>query len=111
MIRSLLLATVVTVLLLGCSTPQPTKQEIVYVDRPIPVIPPPPVVPIIPLETATLTASDAATPGVVGRAYVRDLIVLKTLNEILRDIVEQYRTSSTNFEEIEKRIKQLQTPE
>ena len=94
------------VMLIGCAEPI-IKTEIVTVNKPIPFIPSPPIVPTIEYQVDKLTFEDMASPGKVGQAYVHDMTFLRKRIEIDDMILEQYQDGSVNFDEIEAKINEL----
>ena len=96
------------VALTGCE-PKHTvvKKEVVTVDRPVAFIPPPPKVPEFVSQVDKLTDVDIADPGKVGQAYKYDMFVLRSLVNVYRTILNQYESSSQDFDENNKRISQM----
>lgn len=92
----------------GCCPKPVVRVETVTVDKPIPVIPPPPEVP--PFVSAVDTLSNQPTPGEVSKAYVTDMVQLRALYRIQFDILSQYRKSSANFDDIQVKINELFKP-
>lgn len=95
----------IVALVTGCTCTPVIKTEVVTVTKPIPFIPPPPVVPKIDYEVDKLTPD--ASPGKVGQAYVHDMTYLRATIEVYEAILEQYSTSSAEFVQIEKKIQDL----
>ena len=87
-----LIACVVAVLLAGCGTNQ---IKLVPVDKPIPIIPVPPVVPQCDYMVDKLTPADATDPGKVGEAYRYDMTCARATNSMLRQIVNAYKEAAT----------------
>lgn len=95
-----------TVALFGCQQVPVKQVETVYVDKPIPYIPKPPDVPsCLPLHIKSLT--DTSAPGDVVLAYHYDMTCLTGVNGIQTDILNQYRNSSSDFSEVQKKIDAL----
>lgn len=92
-------------LVMGCTCTPVVKTEIVTVNKPLPFIPPPPVVPKIEYEVDKLKPD--APPGKVGQAYVHDMTYLRATVEIYEAILEQYASSSAEFAVIDKKIQEL----
>jgi hypothetical protein len=107
--KALLVTLVVasTLLLAGCPATMPLKTEVVVVDKPMPFIPPPPVVPKYDYKVDKLTPEDAKDPGKVGQAYKYDMTALRQLVLIYDSILEQYQSASQNFDEVNKQIDEL----
>lgn len=109
--KKLLVAAMVALALSGCAFNEPPKQQIIYVNKPVPYIPPPPVVPKFESQVDKLTDDDAKDPGKVGQAYKYDVIALRKLVSIYDAILAQYQASSASFDavnaEIDKLTKQL----
>ena len=104
----LFLIAVALAVLPGCSTvTQPAKVETITVDKPIAYIPKPPVVPEFNSMVDKLTPADASDPGKVGQAYKYDTATLRALLSVYRSIVDQYRNSSYNFDNVQKEIDKL----
>lgn len=100
---------VAAALLSGCATKVIVQKEIVTVDKPVPFIPVPPVVPRCELMVDKLVPEDKETPGKVGQAYKYDTMCLRMRSQIQDQILEQYTKSSVNFDEINKQISELFT--
>lgn len=107
--NKLLLALAVAIsLLAGCATDKIIIQkEIVTVDKPIPFVPKPPVVPAFVSEVDKLTLADATDPGKVGVAYKYDVTQLRALINIYKMILDQYNMSSQDFDKINAEIDKL----
>ena len=107
-----LLALTVTVLLVSCAGLQDVvKKEIVTVNKPVPYCPAPPVVPTYDFLVDTLTPGDVKDPGKVAQYYKYDMEQLRRTNQLMRLILEQYRTTAGNLvgvqSEIDKIFKEL----
>jgi hypothetical protein len=102
-----LLAIVAILALMGCETFPVKKTEIVTVDKPIAFIPPPPIVPTYESQVDKLTDADIKDPGKIAQAYKYDIVALRGLVKIYQGILDQYRASSINFDEINKEIDKL----
>lgn len=94
-------------LLLGCTTPQTPKVEIVTVDKPIPIIPKPPKVPSFISRVDQLTLADLSDPGKVGQAYKYDTMQLRQLLKIHEQILIQYEQSSDSFDDLKSEIDKM----
>ena len=68
--------------------------KLVPVDKPIPIIPVPPVVPQCDYMVDKLTADDAKIPGKVGEAYKYDMTCARATNSMLRQIVNAYKEAA-----------------
>lgn len=95
-------------ILSGCCTSPVAKIETVYVDKPIPVIPAPPAVPEFVSRVDAL--SSTAAIGDVSKAYVIDMVQLRALYRIQRDILLQYEKSASDFSMIQREIDRMFTP-
>lgn len=104
-----LLVILAAVFALTACSPLPVKKDIVYVDKPIPYVPKPPDVPVFDSHVDLLTLDDAKDPGKVGQAYKYDMTQLRSLQKIYQMILDQYRASSQNFDEVNKAIDKLIT--
>lgn len=87
-----LIACIVAIMLAGCGTQQ---IKVVPVDKPIPVIPIPPEVPVCERKVDKLTEADATNYGKVGEAYKYDMTCERATNNMLRQIVKAYKDAAT----------------
>lgn len=99
-------------LALVCSACAPAKQYVIrnqvqYVDKPVFICPKPPEVPQYTFLVDQLTPADQTDPGKVGQAYVHDMIILRETDRILRSILQQYTTTSVNFEQVRQQVDKL----
>lgn len=100
-------AILLSLALTGCATKVVVQKEIVTVERPVPFVPPPPVVPKYDSQVEKLTDADVADPGKVVQAYKYDITALRGSVAIYESILDQYKASSQNFDQINIQIKQL----
>lgn len=107
MIKTILVIIALALSLVGCFETLPAKKEIVIVEKPVPFIPKPPEVPKFTSEVDKLTAEDIKDPGKVGQAYKHDMTALRKLQVIYELILDQYRQSSENFDQINMEIDKL----
>lgn len=110
MMKTLIACTIVAIFVSGCAERQ---IKLVEVDKPIPMCPKPPVVPVCNFLVDQLTAADLKDPGKVGEAYKYDMTCLRTVDRINKLINQEYLKTSQNFdavnEEISKSFKELST--
>lgn len=105
---SLILCVVTVLFVSGCAnTSDVVKKEIVYVDKPLPFCPAPPLFPVVEFKVDLLTDADVKDPGKVGQAYKHDMLYLRELKKIQDMVMEQYRKTSQNFEAVQAEIKKL----
>lgn len=102
-----LAALFIALILTGCANKVVVQKEIVTVDRPVPFVPPPPTVPKIDSQVEKLTDADISDPGKVAQAYKYDITALRGLVSIHEAILQQYKASSQNFDQVNAQIKQL----
>ena len=107
-----MLAITAALLLTSCGGFQDVvKKEVVTVDKPVPYCPVPPDIPTYDFLVDTLTPADAADPGKVGQYYRYDMDQLRHTDQLLRLILEQYRSAAGDLTavqpEIDKIFKQL----
>lgn len=95
-----------SLLFVGCGSTI-VKTEIVTVDKPVPYVPKPPVVPPFVSKVDQLTNDDVKDPGKVGQAYKYDMTALRQLLSIYVLIIAQYDSSSQNFDEINAQIDKI----
>lgn len=100
-------ALILALFLVGCGTNTVIKKEIVTVDKPIPYVPKPPVVPTFDSLVDKLTDEDIKDPGKVGQAYKYDMMFLRKTNDIMRQILQQYSSSSLDFDKINEEITKI----
>lgn len=100
-------ALILALFLVGCGTNTVIKKEIVTVDKPIPYVPKPPVVPTFDSLVDKLTDEDIKDPGKVGQAYKYDMMFLRKTNDIMRQILQQYNSSSLDFDKINEEITKI----
>lgn len=105
--------TIVLILLLifitGCSF-LPKKEpvvETVYVDKMVPFCPVPPTLPEYDYLVDSLVDEDINNPGKVGVAYKRDMYLLRKVIRIQREIINEYRNTSQNFDAVNEKINNL----
>ena len=106
--KILITCVVASMFLAGCAERQ---IRLVEVDKPIPMCPKPPTVPVCEFQVDHLTPSDLKDPGKVGAAYKYDMTCLRAVDRINRMINEEYLKTSQNFDavntEIDKSFKDL----
>lgn len=94
------------VLLTGC--PQPiVKPQAVYISKPVWFCPAPPELGSIDLLTAQLTSTDASDPGKVATYYKADMLMLVHALRARDEIINQYRVSNLQANELQKRVDEL----
>lgn len=106
--RNLAIILCLTLALVGCQT-LPGKDVIVNNDKVVAVVPKPPAVPTFDSQVDKLTDADVKDPGKVGVAYKYDMTALRGLILIYRQIIDQYSSSSVNFDAVNTQINQLYT--
>lgn len=99
-------ALILTLFLVGCGHTI-VQKEIVTVDKPVMYVPKPPEVPQFVSQVDQLTDADIKDPGKVGQAYKYDMTFLRKTNDILRQILAQYSSSSINFDKINEEITKI----
>ena len=97
-----ILAIAFATILAGCGGVAPIKM--VTVDKPIPMCPKPPEVPVLVSQVDQLTEADVNDPGKVGMAYKYDMTFLRTTNEMYRMILGEYTKTSQNFDAVTEEI-------
>lgn len=103
--RTLLLVPFV-LMLSACATTS-VVHDPVNVEVPVAFCPPPPTVPSHDFQVDKLQPTDVNDPGKVGQAYKADMAYLREAQRIYIMILEQYGKTSQNFEEVQKRVKEL----
>lgn len=92
-------------LLIGCKSQEIIPDtKIVYVNKPIPYSPVPPVVPMCTFYVDTLTADDLVDYSKVARAYKLDMTCLRSTDTTLRQIIQKYDEISKHNGETEALI-------
>ena len=86
-----------------------TREVVRTVEVPVPYCPPPPVISPYSYQVDALTPQDVTDPGKVGQAYKADMTYLRDMEEIYKMILQQYKSTSTNFDEVTKRLRELAT--
>lgn len=86
-----LIACAIAALLAGCGT---QHIKVVTVDKPIPMIPAPPMVPECDYKVDKLTDADATNYGTVGEAYKYDMTCARATNSMLRQIIKAYKDAA-----------------
>lgn len=103
--KTLITCIIAATLATGCAERQ---IRLVEVDKPIPMCPKPPTVPVCEFQVDSLTSSDL---NKVGPAYKYDMTCLRAVDRINRMINEEYLKTSQNFDavnaEIDKSFKDL----
>lgn len=105
--KQLLVAISIAFTLSGCFTTIEKQVQIVTVDKPIPFIPPPPIVPTFESQVDKLQDDDYLRPGKVAQAYKYDMTALRGLVSIYAGILDQYRASALDFDEVNRQIDAL----
>jgi len=104
---SLIACAACSVVLASCASTPSVRIQTVTVDKPIPFIPPPPILPPFHSYVDQLTPASIADPGSVGVAYRLDMLQLRQLYSIQEEILALYRNSSSDFTEIIDKINHL----
>lgn len=106
-VKTILYSVFVALVLVGCSSTPIVKTQIVTVDKPIAIIPKPPVVPKCDFLVDTLVTLDVGDPGKIGQYYKHDMLCLRKTNQLYQLILDQYNQSSQNFDTINEQINKL----
>jgi hypothetical protein len=83
------------------------KPEIVYVDRPVYVSPPPPEVKKPDLYISKLTDGDVNDPGKVVLYWHADIEQLLSLISIYESILDQYKKANVNTQNLQKEVDEI----
>ena len=102
-----IIALVVVPFLSGCAATTQYVIKTVPVDKPILVCPAPPSLENYEFEVNNLKPEDAKDPGKVAQAYKADMLYLRKMESVYKDIIKKYEEASKDAEKARQEIDKI----